>query len=408
LNKQLPYILAALLLAAVVLLFLTGSNKKNRGFDSRVTLRKQDKIPYGTYVAYKNLEYIFPKAAIYTSRREPGYWDSVHSYNSGQVYIVISNLFTASEAEMKKIIDFAENGNDVFISARYVSADADKILGCTTSSYDLGLYIEEGMNEKMQVSLSNPPFTGNTIYHYPGKKFNTYFSSIDTATTEVLGHDEDGNPNFIQLKAGHGNLYVQLEPLAFSNYFLLHRENISYYENAMSLLNEDAKKVVWDEYYLYKRRPYDRPEKKKSWLGVLFRYPSLKAALLTAILTLIIYALLEMRRKQRIIPVLAKPRNDSMDFVKTIGRLYYDKGDHKNLSRKMAAYFLEHVRNRYKLTTVNLDDLFVKNLQFKTNCEEYEIRSIVSFIKYIEDAPVIDHRELSDFHKQLEAFYKKT
>ena len=114
-----------------------------------------------------------------------------------------------------------------------------------------------------------------------------------------------------------------------------------------------------------------------------------------------------MRRKQRVIPVIAKPRNDSMDFVKTIGRLYYDKGDHKNLSRKMAAYFLEHVRNRYKLSTVNLDEQFIKNLQFRTNCEEYEIRGIVSFIKYIEDAPVIDQKELSEFHKQLEAFYKK-
>ena len=104
---------------------------------------------------------------------------------------------------------------------------------------------------------------------------------------------------------------------------------------------------------------------------------------------------------------MTKPRNDSMDFVKTIGRLYYDKGDHKNLSKKMTAYFLEHVRNRYKLTTVNLDEAFIKNLQFKTNCEEQEIRSIVTFIKYVEDAPFIDDKELSDFHKQLEAFYKK-
>src|SRR6185503_10139397 len=99
-----------------------------------------------------------------------------------------------------------------------------------------------------------------------------------------------------------------------------------------------------------------------------------------------------MRRKQRIIPVMTRPRNDSMDFVKTIGRLYYDKGDHKNLSRKMAAYFLEYVRNRYKLTTVSLDEEFIKNLQFKTNCEEHEIRSIVSFIKYLDEAPVIDHK----------------
>ena len=76
------------------------------------------------------------------------------------------------------------------------------------------------------------------------------------------------------------------------------------------------------------------------------------AALLTAIFALLLYVVLEMRRKQRTIPVMTKPKNDSLEFVKTIGRLYHDKGDHKNLCRKMSAYFLEHVRNRYKLPPV--------------------------------------------------------
>ena len=96
--------MAAVLVCAVVLLFLTGSHKTNRRFDPRITLRQQDKIPYGTYVAHKNLEYIFPGAQIYTSRREPGYWDSLSMHLSGQVYIVIASRFIASEQEMKKIV----------------------------------------------------------------------------------------------------------------------------------------------------------------------------------------------------------------------------------------------------------------------------------------------------------------
>ena len=73
----------------------------------------------------------------------------------------------------------------------------------------------------------------------------------------------------------------------------------------------------------------------------------------------------------------------------------------------MAAYFLEHIRSRYKLPTGNLDESFVRNLQFKTGVEESEIRGIVSFIKYVHDAPVITATEVMDFHKQLESFYKK-
>ena len=143
-------------------------------------------------------------------------------------------------------------------------------------------------------------------------------------------------------------------------------------------------------------------------LNVLFRYPALKAALLTALFTLLLYVLLEMRRKQRYIPVTAKPKNDSLDFVRTIGRLYYDKGDHRNLCRKMSAYFLEHIRNRYKLSTVKLDDKFISDLQFKSGYEEAGLRGIVSFIQYLDDAPAISQEQLNIFHRQLESFYKST
>jgi hypothetical protein len=180
----------------------------------------------------------------------------------------------------------------------------------------------------------------------------------------------------------------------------------------LSLISHNKKTVVWDEYYLYKKYSYERrsadnDEEGNSWLKALFSYRALKWALLTAIFTLLLYVLMEMRRKQRYIPVITKPRNDSLDFVKTIGRLYYDKGDHKNLCRKMAAYFLEHVRNRYKLKTTALNEEFITNLQVKTGIDETEIRSVVFFIRDMESAPVIGDHQLHYFHKQLESFYNK-
>ena len=402
-NKYLPYFFALLLAGALILLFVTGNNKKSRRLDERITLRKKDKIPYGAAVAYNNLPYLFPKAAIYNSRQEPGYWDSLSNYESKQVFLSISGRLNADESEMKRLISFAENGNDVFIITRYLSAAADKILKCSSSSYSVSLFSDDDMEDSLHIKLNNPPFGKNIEYSYPGKKFDSYFDEIDSVTTDILGYNENGHPDFIHLRAGKGNFYVHLEPLAFSNYFLLNKNNIRYYENVLSMISADVKKIVWDEYYLNKIIT----KEKKDWLSVLFRFPALKAALLTAIFTLLLYVLLEMRRKQRYIPLITKPRNDSLDFVKTIGRLYYDKGDHKNLCSKMAAYFLEHVRNRYKLATGNLNDEFIKGLQYKTGGEEQEIRGIVSYIKWLDEAPAVSQNQLKDFHKRLEAFYKK-
>lgn len=412
-KKFLPYILIGLIITAVIILVLTDHSEEKRTLDKRLSFRKTDKIPYGTYVAYENLKYLFPNASISVNDKAPEYWDSLSSYETRQALIIVSPTFYADDYEMKKLIRFIENGNDVFISSAIISEDVKNILNCTTSYQDIyDLVTGKPVNEDtLELSLSNPPFQRSYNYHYPGRRLGSHFYKMDTAVTTVLGREKEGNPNFIHLKAGQGNLYFHLAPMTFSNYFILLNKNIGYYEDVLSVISRDKKKVVWDEYYLYKKYSFERrrgeDDDSNSWLDALFSYPALKWGLLTAILTLLLYVLLEMRRKQRYIPVITKPRNDSLDFVKTIGRLYYDKGDHKNLTRKMAAYFLEHVRNRYKLKTTELNEEFIKNLQFKTGVDDSEIRSVVFFIRDMESAPAISDHQLKYFHKQLESFYNK-
>ena len=73
----------------------------------------------------------------------------------------------------------------------------------------------------------------------------------------------------------------------------------------------------------------------------------------------------------------------------------------------MSAYFLEHIRSRYKLNTSELDDEFVKTLQAKTGVEESDINSIIQFIRGLDHRVFVSDKELASFHKQLESFYKK-
>jgi hypothetical protein len=72
----------------------------------------------------------------------------------------------------------------------------------------------------------------------------------------------------------------------------------------------------------------------------------------------------------------------------------------------MAAYFLEHIRNRYKLSTNRLDDEFITALGRKTAQPENNIREIISFINNIDETGEMADEHLADFHKKLEEFYK--
>jgi hypothetical protein len=191
----------------------------------------------------------------------------------------------------------------------------------------------------------------------------------------------------------------------------LHRNNIGYYEKALSFIPASTRTVVWDEYFARKKE--ENPPKRQGYLSVLMNLENeagnkpFRAGLLLVLLTLLIYTLMQMRRRQRAIPVIRKPGNDSLDFVKTIGRLYHDRGDHHNLSRKMAAYFLEHVRSRYKLSTATLDDEFVQALSYKSGAETSEIAPIIEFIKSLAAARRVSDQQLVSFYRELESFYKK-
>lgn len=407
-KKGLPYILGGLLVIAVVLLFATGPSRKQRYFDERITLRKRDKIPYGTFVAYEHLKYMFPKATVTSSRQEPGFWDSLSVYQEQQAVVIVCPRFNADTYEMKNLVRFAENGNDVFISTMDVSYEVAQMMKCSVRSLGPWVFYTSSVHDDtLTVSLANPPFgPGSSLFRYPGKQYDGIFLKIDTNITTVLGYDATGSPDFIHLKAGKGNIYLHLAPLAFTNYFLLHKQNLPYYEKAMSVISPSTRKILWDEYYIT-RKAGKQDRDNSNWFSKLMRYPGLGAGLLTAMLALLVYTLMEMRRKQRHIPIVKKPKNESLDFVKIIGRLYHDKGDHYNLCRKMSAYFLEHVRNRYKLATSELNDEFVKSLHARTGVPEEEIQPIVSFIRHMDQAVSVSDGQLAAFHKQLESFYKK-
>ena len=193
----------------------------------------------------------------------------------------------ASLVREKKIIQFMEEGNDVFISAMNISYEVTQMMKCDINAAEgLMYYFEQNEgSDLLSVSLSKPPFGKKNSYTYPGIRYDFYFYKIDTTTTTVLGYDKSNNPNFVHLKAGKGNLYVHLAPMTFSNYFLLHHKNISYYENVLSVISPAAKKVVWDEYFISKR---EKESKQSNWLSAFLKHKGLRWALLIALLTLLL------------------------------------------------------------------------------------------------------------------------
>ena len=78
----------------------------------------------------------------------------------------------------------------------------------------------------------------------------------------------------------------------------------------------------------------------------LIKRPPLRWALYLLMLGVILLMVTTARRRQRVIPIITPPLNKSLEFVRLIGTLYYQRCTHAELVRKKFTFFAEELRRR--------------------------------------------------------------
>ena len=351
-----------------------------------------------------------------TSREAPGNYHSgnrklsdlqekLASHSGKTAHLFWTPLTIPSGSELRGLLDFVYEGNQVFISSFVLGKD---LLDSLKLGTDYSPQVEND-SDSIRISINNPQNNAEELFSYPGFAHDRYFSRFDSTYTTVLGWNQHNKPNFVKIGYTNGGaFYLHLAPLAFSNFFLLHKENKKYYDYALSNLPQGTELVVWEEYFRTHTNGGENGGSSSlsrafSWI---MKQPSLAWALWLLLLLFVIIYLFESKRRQKLIAVRNPTTNSSLDFVRTIGRLYYQRKDNKNLAGKMTAHFLDHVRNRYNIPTSRLDEELEKRLTYKTGMDLSIIKQIIYEIKYLADQPHVSDTELMQFNQQLEYFYK--
>jgi hypothetical protein len=382
-----------------------GNEKK---LNRRVTLWRKDKIPYGTYYAFENMQYMFPSAKITINKTSPSRnvefypasYSSNESYSkSKKAYVIISPQVIPNEYETSAMMTFVGDGNYIFISTFYISDSLMKAINAkTTISHDM-----LNFKDTLKVKIKDPIDYSRNAYEYPGDSYGSYASSLDSEYASILGTDETGHANFIKFSyKGGGAVFLHLAPMTFTNFFLLYKNNKSYYDNAFSYLPRSVSEIKWDDYFRYPHYS------NFSALKFLLSNPSFKWAFWLLLLLFLLIYLFESKRKQRMIPAITPLRNTSLDFVRTIGRLYYQRRDNLNLANKMSVHFLGYVRTKYNLQTSFLDEEFTDRLTYKSGYNKEAIINIIEHIRSIQQQQLISDESLMAFNKEIELFYKQT
>ncbi len=375
-----------------------------------MSLWRNDKIPYGTKLSYDHLEYIFPGAQVEINKESP-MQSSIFSYakenDEKSVLIAIVPSFKPSALEWKSLMHYTSMGHHILISTFDIGQNLKDSLNFTTTTSN-GLY---NSSDSLIISLVHPVSYDTSRYLYPGGSYDNSFDSIAPTYTTVIGYNEFKRPNFIrfELKSG-GSIMIHLAPVAFTNFFLLHKQNIEYYNQSLSYIPGNVKRVYWDDYFRYHEfgRKKGSTEGKNlfSKLKVFMQDDMLRWALiLTAILFALIY-LFDSKRKQRVIPPVKPLTNASLDFVKTVGRLYFQQKNNRDLVEKLQVQFADHLRSRYNMQVGFAQDNFSHHLSYRTGYDEAPFKKIQGYFLLLKDNEPVADEDLYALHTELEKFYK--
>ena len=423
-DKRSKFILYTLL-GVIVLLFIVESTR-TRPVIWNESYTSGDKIPFGCFVLYDQLDELLPGQNIASVDQTPMDFLLENEGVTNANYIFINNYLEFDKVETEYLMDFAARGNKIFIASKTAYGPLADTLNIE-SNYNYTAY-SKNQKDTVSATLANENLIKRKSYYERGSVYR-YFVNYDSLNTTVLGEievqrdlnaiedfftaeveemEEDeiyiDDPtaedipqvNFIETKVGEGAIYYNLNPIAFTNYYLLKEGGNDYVSGALSYLNEGP--VYFDDYGKSGRRVVSSP------MRFILSEVSLKTAYYLAIVTILLYLVIGSKRKQRIIPVIKPLPNDTVEFTKTIGSLYYESKDYSSIVNKKISFFLAKLRSTYFLPTDQLDANFIKRLTQKSGKSDKLVQTTIQLINELRQKPFHNEFELKRLSKKIEKF----
>jgi len=384
---------------AIMLLTSCFSKDKRRMPRMNPPYRYTDKEPMGTNIAYRLLPGEFTSEITLASKKITANSNPL-AYVKGTAYIIIDREMNLNDDELEQLLSYVYRGNEFFISGNEIDYRLLDTLGIR-SGYDSTLANAMVHKQNTSLQIADTGAYGNAqhgFFYYP---FSGVFTAYNRENSKVLGLNENKLPNYIGVKYGKGKFYFHSAPAAFSNYFLLTADNTEYFSQVFSYLNKDANTVYWGDIHKFGKKG------DFSALSIFWKNPLLKYALLLACTLMLLYIAFGSKRKRRLIPELAPNTNASLSFVQTIGNLYLQKKDNRNIAVKKMTYFLEWVRNSYHINTNNINPEFVQALSRKSGVAEQRVQLLMEKASYINNSDSITDHDLFELNNLIDEFYKR-
>jgi len=323
----------------------------------------------------------------------------------GTTYLFLTDDFSPDEAETLRLYEYAERGNTVFIAAQSITGALADTLGIPADSanaFARGLdYRYRGFlgQGDSTLHLVAPVLAKDEGYAFSYEVGNWVMAGLDTARTTVIGTSLSGEPTLVLVEAGEGMFLISCTPYAFGNAaFTGDGSGTEYVAGVLGYLPSQS--VFWDTYY----KPF--ANQAQTPLRYILREPPLKWALRLMLLGVLLFIVFRGRRWQRAVPVVAAPVNATLDFVRTVGRLYFQDADHSALVDRKLRYFFDRIRTRLGLTEVDLSEETERRVVARTGLSTEHIARLFARFRRLRRSRTVDPKHLVELDRSLDRFYE--
>ncbi len=372
-KKNLKIYIFILALFSIVMLLNGLSRPKEVSWQK--TFATNDKMPFGLYVFNEEIQSLYKNRLSSTDITPYEYFAQQKHTNqkdTNSLMLFISQYISLDHNSIKSTLSYVSKGNNLFLGVEN---------------------IDEYLSDKLKVSVELmqsdiPNFIQNN------KKIEEFYIKIkDSANIEVLDFETSMNKKkatFVKINYKKGHIYLFSNPIIFTNYQLLYKNSSEQVEHILSAM--PSEKVIWINNFL----------DSSTFVRYIVSMPSLKWAWYFILIGTLLFFLFNAKRKQRAIEIREPLKNESLNFIRTIGDLYFYEKNYKDIIHKKLTYYLEKIRTDYKISTETLDDRFTHLLSLKLQKDKTDIQALIKAIERNKKASVQDENELISVTKLLD------
>lgn len=444
------------IIVALVIGLSFAKSKAPKPVDWKPTFYNTKTSPYGTYITYQQLETLFKKENIRTTRvpaynnlknsnsRYLYYQDDAETYlynrdddnySNDEIFESDSVLrtdtteyyqeeysdtdsLTASHDPAAWFLDL-ENIEDttsyIFINKIFSldKVDLEYLLdfaGLGNNVFISAEVFDPKFMDTLNIKSDTHYYSSDTVYtltDYPQREYNignlyglvTLNADSCPHPVRVLATNNKKDTVFVDIKYGKGHIYLHTIPTAFTNIYMLQTRKYDFGFRSLSYLPENSK-IIWDEYQK------QGISGDTSTFRVMLANPSLRTALYIILAGFLLFMIFRAKRTQRIVPVIKPPVNSSLEFLGTISNLYYRKKDFTTIVAKRHTYFLDFIRKHYYMTTENIDEEFINVLSAKSATNKEKLKDLFSLYKDLTMLPYTTNEMFLQYNSLLEEFYR--